>query len=469
MNSQLLIVHPPGCNEERRYVFSVLFEEFLGLSFECVETPGDTVKVQLANATETGTLLWLDVFFKRYRDKGLTLALLPNQPLPSWNIISDLPEAKVVNPFIPIIYGEPLESGNWFKQRDNMIRLGLDIAGSAFFMLTRFEEIVLPERDEHGRFPAKASLAYKEGFLERPIVDEYLEILWACIQRLWPGLKRKERSYQVHLSHDVDHPLSAANKPWVQVLRGIAGDLVKRKDPGLAYRRFMAKHGKNPDMDPFNTFDFIMDVSEQHGLKSAFYFKAGSTNSQFDDDYTLDLPWMQALLRRIHKRGHEIGLHTSYDAYKNPARMRAEFEALLRTAERLEIAQDRWGGRQHYLRWENPTTWEACEEAGLDYDATLGFADHIGFRAGTSHEFPVFNLRTKMPMRLRECPLIAMDTTLLSRQYMNLKPEQVLEKIEKLSQVCRLYGGGFSLLWHNTSLIQSWQRKLYLKALEVIA
>ena len=65
---------------------------------------------------------------------------------------------------------------------ERRIEVPLDIFGSAFFMLTRYEEMVITERDTHGRFPARASIAYREGLLERPIVDEYLELLWAAIQ-----------------------------------------------------------------------------------------------------------------------------------------------------------------------------------------------------------------------------------------------------------------------------------------------
>lgn len=464
----LLIAHPPSCKEERHYIFRVLFEEFLGLSYECYEVPGDVVQVRLADAPETGTLLWPDIFFYKYSAERLITASLPNEPLSAWNVGRDLPEAKVLKPIIPVIYGKPLGDGTWFEHKVKTIRLGLDIGGSAFFMLTRYEEAVLPDRDEHGRFPAKASLAYREGFLDRPIIDEYVEILWASMKRLWPELERKQREYQVHLSHDVDNALGAVNKPWLQVLRNIGGDLVKRKDLRLAYRRFMAKYGGNHDTDPLNTFDFIMDMSERYGLTSTFYFKAGYSNSQFDENYALDLPWIQELLYRIHERGHEIGLHPSYEAFKDSARTCAEFKALLQVVERLKIIQERWGGRQHYLRWENPTTWQIYEEAGLDYDSTLGFADHVGFRCGTCHEFPAFNLRTRKTLRLRERPLIVMDGTLLDSQYMALRPEQALEWIERLSNTCRHYGGMFSLLWHNTLLIQSWQKELYLKVLRII-
>lgn len=468
MSSVLLITHPHGHRKEREYIFQVLFNEFLGISYVSRETIGEKVQIQLVDAPEQGVLILPDVLFQTQVDEWLTIVSLPKQPLSMWDVARCLPEAKVIKSPIQVIYGKLLREGTWFNQNGKSIRLGLDIFGSAFFMLTRHEEIVLPDRDEHGRFPARASLSFQEGFLERPIVDEYVEILWACMKRMWPELKRKQRSYQIFLSHDVDHPIGAVNKPWLQVLRNAAGDLVRRKDVHLAVRRLAAKCVGDEDADPYNTFDFIMDVSERYGLKSTFYFKAGMSNSRFDENYTLDVPWTQSLMQRIHERGHEIGLHPSYENYKDIGRLKTEFTKLLDTAEKLGIKQTKWGSRQHYLRWRNPTTWQNGEEAGLDYDATVGFTDNIGFRCGTCHEFPVFNLETKRTLRLRERPLIVMEMTLLDQKYMALESEQVIEWLERLSKACRRCGGTFSLLWHNTYLIQSWQRKLYLEVVEVV-
>ena len=63
------------------------------------------------------------------------------------------------------------------------------------FMLSRYEEVVKSDRDRFDRFPASASLAAQEGFLNRPIVNEYLEILWACLIRLWPQMQRNHAHF----------------------------------------------------------------------------------------------------------------------------------------------------------------------------------------------------------------------------------------------------------------------------------
>jgi len=468
MSKLLRIIHPPGYAEERNYVFRVIFEEFLGLSYDCQESPGNTVQIRLIHAPEESVIVWPDVLFQTKPENWLTEASLPQAPLPEWNASYDLPDANLLKGSIPVIYGKLVRGESWFTRKEKVIQLGLDIAGSVFFMLTRYEEAVLPFRDEHGRFSAKKSLAFRGSFLDRPIVDEYIEVLWACMKNLWSGLRRRKREYRVWLSHDVDNPLCAVRKPWVMVLRNAAGDLIRRRNIRLFTHRIQSKILNDPQFDPCNTFDFIMSMSERYSLKSTFFFKAGRSNPLYDDNYSLEDARIQTLMQNIYKRGHELGIHPSYESYRDQKTLRLEYEKLQQIAESLGIYQERWGSRQHYLRWENPVTWQICEETGLDYDATLGFADHVGFRCGTCHEFPVFNLRTRRPLSLRERPLIAMDATLLAHQYMALRPEQVLEWIERLATICRGFGGTFSLLWHNSSLIQSWESQLYLEILGVI-
>ena len=58
----------------------------------------------------------------------------------------------------------------------------------AFFLLTRLEETWSSECDAHGRFPAVQSLAWKQGFLHRPVVNEWADWLWeTLVQSGWRG------------------------------------------------------------------------------------------------------------------------------------------------------------------------------------------------------------------------------------------------------------------------------------------
>ena len=468
----LLVSHPPGRLPERRYILDVLLRDFLGLDYVARTHDKDHVVISLQGDPRGKRLILADTLFLTPEDEWLRPSSLPELPLEVWDLSHTPIDATMVTPKLPVIYGTRLPNGSYCECSDSGISLGLDILGSAFFMLTRYEEIVKKARDQYDRFPASASLAWQEGFLDRPIVNEYLEILWSLLKRLWPGLERKTCTHRVLLSHDVDRPLYSIGRRLFSVLKSSAGDVIKRRDASFAFRRLRSyvKAQKGCfGLDPYNTFDLIMGISEKHGLRSAFYFMAGKNGGQFDATYNLEHPWIRRLMKTIHERGHEIGLHASYLSFRDPARTKQELEELLHIADEEGIRLGPIGGRQHFLRWENPTTWQSWEDAGLDYDSTLGFADQVGFRCGVCYEYGAFNLWTRQPLRLRERPLIVMECSLLAPQYMRLTPEQAWQETVRLRDRCSMFNGDFTVLWHNSELVERKETDLYKRLVTMLA
>ena len=52
-----------------------------------------------------------------------------------------------------------------------------DPFAASFFMISRYEEYLPHIKDIHGRFEAKESLAFKNNFLEKPIVDIWINLI----------------------------------------------------------------------------------------------------------------------------------------------------------------------------------------------------------------------------------------------------------------------------------------------------
>jgi hypothetical protein len=377
---------PPGYEAERRYAAHVLLGEFLGLDWRLETEQRADIRITLDG--QDGELTYADRVFA-----------LPEE---AW--LTRLPELAADDPF-----------------------------GTAFFFLTRYEELLPTERDRHARFLAATATSP-----HRPVVNELLEDLWRDLRRVFPRLERRRRSFEVLPTHDIDILRCPGRSP-----RALSIALLKLRDPALTARRLCGA-------DPCDTFDFLLDASERRGLRSAFYFMAD------DDGYRL--ADTRDLLRDVHVRGHEVGLHASYDAYRDSARTRSEFERLRAAADAVGVEQRSWGGRQHFLRWDAPTTWQVWEDAGLDYDSTVGWAEHAGFRAGVCYEYPVFNLKTRRMLNLRERPLIAMEATFL--QYMELGAK-AFDAMAELKRTCRRYDGQFVVLWHNNRLQTARDRRLY--------
>ena len=151
---------------------------------------------------------------------------------------------------------------------------------------------------------------------------------------------------------------------------------------------------------------------------------------------------MKRLLAHIQQRGHQVGFHPGYDTVDNRELFRIQLERLQAAA-----PQPITGGRQHYLRFRVPDTWQMWAEMGLEYDSTMAYSDFPGFRCGTCYEFTPFNVLTRQVMNIKEYPLIAMDT-----DFRNHSPQTALERLLQLKETCKQYQGNFVFLWHNSNM-----------------
>jgi hypothetical protein len=457
---KLIVQTPRHRWPEKSYVCATVLGEFLGLDFELQAASGPGWKISCGDDRE---LLMPDLLFEVPQSDWLQAAAMPRLPL-RWIEPGDLSVIGIFSERLPVLYGSSGDGGAWVERRPEGLSVGIDILGACFFMLSRYEEIVDPSRDAHDRFPAQASIAFREGFLDRPIVDEYANLLWGALVSLWPQLRRRRPNPCLRVSHDVDAPFLYAFQSASRLARSIAGDVIRRRKWSAAISMprdwLRVKLGADGN-DPYYTFDWIMDRSEAASLRSTFNFICGHGPLGMDGDYNIEHPRMRRLLRRIHERGHEIGLHGSYETLDQSDRLAQEFERLRRVCGEEGIAQDRWGGRQHYLRWRMPITARAWVRAGLDYDASLGFAEAPGFRSGTSREHALFDAEAGRVLALRERPLLAMDATLLDRRYLALDNEAALERLLLLRGRAESHGGDFNLLWHNNRLVGAAERRLY--------
>jgi len=435
---------PSLCTNEVKWVAHVLLFEFLGIDFHIKEDDIKDFRLEHDNKT----LQFPNCFLKQVIKKWLQPCTLPQLPLETWDIkASGLVVPSVTEP-LPILFGKPE-----IEISENKIRMGVDILGTAFFMLSRYEEVVQKDRDVYNRFAGITSLAHQANFLTRPIVDEYTDIFWSAIKLLWPRLRRKKTEFKIVPTHDVDRPFRFMFKNTWQLFFNMGSAIIKRGDilsALTAPRSWSRVRRGHLDEDPFNTFNKLMDWSEKKGLVSEFYFMADFETGKFHSDYNIHHPAIRQLLKTIHERGHIIGLHPSYNSYNNPDMITNEFISLIQVCQKEKIHQDQWGGRQHYLRWDNNHTPIALEQAGLDYDSTLVYPDKVGFRCGTCMEYPMYSIYDRRELKVREKPMIVMDQTLYDESdYENLSDIEGALIIDDLKSNCKRMNGSFIFLWHN--------------------
>jgi len=337
----------------------------------------------------------------------------------------------------------------------------IDSASATFLILSlicsflsRTEEYGVNDLDLHGRFTAK-NITKNRDFLDRPVVDECIELIISASRRQWPWLSIREQNSRTIVSCDVDSPYELYTSDSMLFIKKLGGDILKRfsfRDFRNTLSNYYRTRRNDYSKDPNHTFDWMMDVNEKAGNKMAFYFLVDKLVPEFDAYYNIDEPRIRQLMRHIYDRGHEIGLHASYGTFKNPHQMKKEADKLRRVMDEEGIKQDEIGSRQHYLRWSTPETAKHLEAAGISYDTTLGYADHAGFRCGTCHEYPMFDIQEQKILNIRQRPLILMEASVLGKNYMNMGyTQEALDYMKTLKAVCQQHAGNFTLLWHNSS------------------
>jgi len=212
------------------------------------------------------------------------------------------------------------------------------------------------------------------------VVDEWLAILGQAINRVWPQFPRQRSTFSMRISHDVDWPSRYGFSGPPHLMRMMLSDLINGRSMREVLRAPFIRMATRHQLlagDPNNTFDWIMDLSDRHGLTSAFYFICGRTNPGMDATYELGHPAIRALLRRIHARGHEIGLHPSYHTYRDPhafARKRRICQILLKASLTAN-------GRTYAILPGNPDHAAQLESVGMHMTAPQ-LCHRPGFRCG---------------------------------------------------------------------------------------
>lgn len=423
----MIIKIPNNFIPERKYIISTLLNYFKNINYE-IQT--HTNKYWLFEYNNH-SIKFNDAFFPYNKSSYLDEKFLPNKPI-------FLPANKFYPEKLPFLYGEA-----YFEQKENEIHIGADLFASAFFMLTRWEEIVIKQKDRHNRFPDKLNYSKKNNLHHRPLVCEYVIFLKNLLHFI--GINTQiNRKYELWITHDVDVPERYDN--FITFLKTTTNDILKRKSLKMAIngtiqytKKILAKA-----KDPYDNFDFIMKISEKYNQKSHFYF-IPSLKKEPKAFYDYNKPEIKNLVKKIQQRGHIIGLHASYRSYNNAEIFKQEIQRFINAYNIIPTE-----GRQHFLRFVNPTTWQLWEQNGLKIDSTLGFYSDIGFRAGSCYPYRVFDVIERKTLNLIEMPLIVMDGAMA---LLYPQPSEFIKKLSQIKKIVQKFNGTFVFLWHTNSFV----------------
>ncbi len=280
----------------------------------------------------------------------------------------------------------------------------------AFSCLSRYEEYLPFEPDQYGRFEADQSLAFRNGFLEEPVIDQWLILFKKLLQKKFPDLVFPPQSFHYISTFDIDNPWSFLHKGLVRSVAGSLKALWQARYADFSQRLSVLRGSMQ---DPFDTYGYIRSIEMKYNFKSIFFFLFADYD-RFDCNYTLNTPHFRQLVQQI-GQDHRTGIHPSLRSNDHAGLLPVEQKRYAEIAGNLPNIS-----RQHFLILRFPETYRRLAEMGIREDYSMGYASYPGFRAGTCSSFNFYDLTNESETDLVIFPFAVMDVTL--QQYRALTP-----------------------------------------------
>lgn len=339
--------------------------------------------------------------------------------------------------------------------------LGFDIFAATFYMVSRYEEYLPFIRDEHSRFCANDSIAFQKKFYLKPVVNIWAAYLKNKLRDKYPSLTFEERRFSFINTIDIDSAYSYKYKGIYRTIGGLVRDL---KDRRIAECLQRVRVLLNMEKDPYDCFDYLYSVIGKYKLKSIFFFLF-SIRTKYDKNISPYNHHFQMLVKSISDYA-QVGIHPSYYSLEYPQYI-AEHIKLISSIIHKPITSSRF----HYLRFRLPKSFTDVEDCGIEDEYSMGYAAHIGFRAGICTPYNFYDLERDQETKLRVHPFAFMDVAL--KNGLNMTTSQAWQIIKQLIDEVKQVEGDFISVWHNESLSDSGQwegwREVYQQQIEYIS
>jgi hypothetical protein len=432
-----LLIYSGKDSSRLKYVINVLFNQIMGL--KAVLTNDDREFINFEGPKVN------------YSDKSLSDSSLWISPHPLM--------------FGSDVAGQDITVTEWeghkiFFQASPGCALPFDIFAASFYLLSRYEEYLPFKKDRYGRFEADQSLAFRNGFLEEPVVNQWAERFAGILAEKYRGFTMGKKKFQYISTVDVDNA-------WAYLHKGLlrtAGAFIKsllRFDLQDFINRLRTLCGAVED--PYFVFDYLKEQERKYGFDTVYFFLYARYGR-----YDRNIPLRKEAFRNLildKSRSSRVGIHPSYNSSRDSSVLNREistFASLLGTPVKKS--------RQHFLVVRFPETFRRLINEGIKEDYSMGYSSAPGFRAGICTPFRFYDLPGEKETDLTLVPFTVMDVTL--NEYMKLSPDKAIDKIRELVSKVKNVNGTFVSLWHNESLSETgyWKgwRRVYEEMLKII-
>lgn len=304
------------------------------------------------------------------------------------------------------------------KEEETLINeniFSFDLIETIFFHISRYEEYYAnnEQKDHHSRMKSSEQTLVKYNLEKKPIVDELVLLIYSSLK-----IKYDNKKTIYTISHDID----AIRKfpDFYKFSRALARIVIKDKSI-IKFLKLLKQYiiFLITKKDPYDTFDWL--IKENKADEKVIYFMTGGI-TKYDNFYSIDDPKLTKYFELIKKHNYIIGLHPSYDTWKNNIQFQKELFKLNKITSKQIL-----NVRQHILHFSINETIEIFEKNNIKFDSTLGYEDKIGFRCATGKDYYLYNFIKDRKSTVKETPLVIMDGPLLMEASYNIvKAEEIL-------------------------------------------
>jgi hypothetical protein len=316
-----------------------------------------------------------------------------------------------------------------------------DLFAAAFYLLSRYEEYLPHDKDEYGRYAHTASLAWREGFLDQPLINTWLKEFKSALSRHYPDLVFRYPVFKFIPTYDIDSAYSYLHKGWWRNTGGALKAMAAGRWAQLK-ERISVLQGRTGD--PFDIYEWLDSLHLYCRMRPYYFFLAADRYKGVDRNTPRSGSGLQDLVR-YHSIGSRLGIHPSWQSGDRDGLLKDEMEWMEKVSGKKIIRS-----RQHYIRFTLPITYRRLLQCGIQQDFSMGYGTVNGFRASVASSFYWYDLEKEEKTTLRLFPFCFMDANAYYEQHYT--PAQAMAELLHYYHRIKKVSGLMITIWHNSIL-----------------
>ena len=324
--------------------------------------------------------------------------------------------------------------------------LPFDIFSASFYMISRYEEYLPHVKDEMGRFMASESLAFKEGFLQQPVVDIWAYIFKNKLLEAFPEMIFRKKKLIVHPVIEAAQPFAYKQKGIFRSVVGYFNSFLKGKFRNIIARSQVILGVKR---DPLDTFKWIVNKATRSKFNLTVFFLLGNS-LVFDESMNTHRQKFKMLIKYVSDY-KEVGLIFSFNSLN-------DYEMLKNEKRRMEEITNR--SLESSINSEFlvnlPDIYRHLVELEVKRDFTMVFRDTVGFRAGTCTPFLFYDLDYEI-----KTPLIVHPAAMTTLAFQTKYASDIEKVVGNILKTVENVNGTFTIIFSNKDFSSAESNKVW--------